>query len=238
MKKDFREKCAQLEYTDERRSNAKLSRTLITAFTALLGVGTPSLARGQVNGIGSSLVIRVENYSSATPATLIRAEREASQILQKTGLQTEWVNCAMEYLAENRSERCRRSSGSDGIELRIVLQTQRKYSWDSEFGYAVVPSFASVYYERVKGVASYDNAAFEAPILLGCVMAHEIGHLLLGPNSHYQSGIMLARWERQQIRQAITGRLSFTEEEAHHIQREVAIRTSQQASHLAMDQFP
>jgi hypothetical protein len=42
------------------------------------------------------------------------------------------------------------------------------------------------------------------PIILGCDIAHEIGHLLLGSESHSASGIMQGHWERGQIRQAVT----------------------------------
>ena len=57
-----------------------------------------------------------------------------------------------------------------------------------------------------------DAAEFEVPILLGCVIAHEIGHLLLGLNSHSGSGIMQRRWERKQITQVMTGTPLFTHE--------------------------
>jgi hypothetical protein len=234
MIKNSRQNCSTLRDTAETGTSSRwlLTAGLLAVLNGVLALGIPPAAKGQITGSGSLLEIRVENYSRATPATLVRAEREASQILQKTGLQTEWTNCTIEGLNENRSESCLGSVESAGVELRIVVETGRKHLRDSEFGFAVVPSFARVYYERVTRVAAFDDAVFEGPILLGCVIAHEIGHLLLGPNSHSQSGIMLARWERQQIRQAVTGRLLFTEEEAHRIRREVAIRTNQQDSHF------
>ena len=63
---------------------------------------------------------------------------------------------------------------------------------DSVFGFAVHPVLASVYYEFALRRARSDDAEFELPIILGCVMAHELGHLLLGSNSHSDKGIMLA----------------------------------------------
>ena len=39
----------------------------------------------------------------------------------------------------------------------------------------------------------------EIPIILGCVITHEVGHLLLGSNSHSGSEIMQGQWERGQI---------------------------------------
>ncbi len=67
-------------------------------------------------------------------------------------------------------------------------------------------------------LAVLDNAEFEVPIILGCVIAHEVGHLLLGSNSHSGSGIMQGHWERGQIRKAMTGNLPFTPEQVKPIQ--------------------
>ena len=80
---------------------------------------------------------------------------------------------------------------------------------DSVFGFAVHPVLASVYYEFALRRAKRDDAEFELPMILGCVMAHELGHLLLGSNSHSDKGIMLPRWEVNQVRQLMMGTLLF-----------------------------
>jgi hypothetical protein len=48
-------------------------------------------------------------------------------------------------------------------------------------------------------------------------MAHEIGHLLLGNSKHSAIGIIQAHWGRDQVRDALTGRLLFTPEESSRI---------------------
>ena len=50
--------------------------------------------------------------------------------------------------------------------------------------------------------------------LLGCVIAHEVGHLLLGSDSHSHEGIMQGRWEDAQLREAGKGDLQFTPSQA------------------------
>jgi hypothetical protein len=72
--------------------------------------------------------------------------------------------------------------------------------------------------------AKSDDAEFEVPIILGCAIAHEVGHLLLGSNSHSGSGIMQRRWERKEMRHAMTGTLLFTPEQAKLIQAETQAR--------------
>jgi hypothetical protein len=110
------------------------------------------------------------------------------------------------------------------IVLRVLSEPTKNRFQDTVFGIAVVPILASVYYDYALRTAERDNAAFEAPIILGCVIAHEIGHLLLGTNSHSGSGVMQQRWERRQIRQAMTGTLLFTPKQAKLIQAEMQKR--------------
>jgi hypothetical protein len=54
----------------------------------------------------------------------------------------------------------------------------------------------------------------EVSQLLGHVMAHEIGHLLLPYGSHAASGIMKAGWDTQQTRLASTHSLTFEPSQA------------------------
>jgi hypothetical protein len=58
--------------------------------------------------------------------------------------------------------------------------------------------------------------------LLGHVMAHEIGHLLLPANSHSSKGLMRGDWDGPQIRNARIGKLSFTETETRLMTRRLA----------------
>jgi hypothetical protein len=55
-------------------------------------------------------------------------------------------------------------------------------------------------------------------------MAHEIGHLLLGVNSHSRTGLMHVPWDDTQREKAYLGTLLFTKKEAKRIQRQVAAR--------------
>jgi len=82
------------------------------------------------------------------------------------------------------------------------------------FGFANSPILASVYSERVIQKAKRDGIEFQAPTLLGNVIAHEIGHLLLGKNGHATTGIMRSKWQRDQIRAALTGNLRFKDTES------------------------
>ena len=54
------------------------------------------------------------------------------------------------------------------------------------------------------------------------VMAHELGHLLLGSNSHAGAGIMRARWQGEELRRVSRSGLWFTnDEQADHMRKKL-----------------
>jgi hypothetical protein len=71
---------------------------------------------------------------------------------------------------------------------------------------------ADVFYAGVEPIQQ--QAGLTAEAILGLVIAHELGHLLLGTNSHAAQGIMRANWKRQDLSLAGKGMLGFTEDQA------------------------
>ncbi len=58
-------------------------------------------------------------------------------------------------------------------------------------------SFAYVFYPRIKQVA--DEWVSSESNVLGRAVAHELGHALLGGHSHTATGIMKARFDRNDV---------------------------------------
>ena len=81
----------------------------------------------------------------------------------------------------------------------------------SEFGLAFTApgdgfgSNLSIFYHRVEELSARRHTS--RALLLGHLIAHEIGHLLLGSNSHSRSGIMHVPWNRSQVERASLGTL-------------------------------
>ena len=95
---------------------------------------------------------------------------------------------------------------------------------DTAFGVAFLMNggtFADVFFDRFKTLRTQNVRPVEASIV-GHVMAHEIGHLLLGSNAHSRHGIMQARWKRDQLRSIATGGLLFTRERAVQMRSKVS----------------
>jgi hypothetical protein len=115
-----------------------------------------------------------------------------------------------------------------GVDLRIVryfASITRVLHYDS-MGFAVGPDAATLSLTWVEKLASLGIA--EEYQVLGGAMAHEIGHLFLGPNSHSPVGIMRAGWKEEDLKRASQAGLMFTADEARRIRAEIRHRQEPQ----------
>lgn len=164
---------------------------------------------------GPAITVLVRNYAQVSRATLAAAEGEAGRILAEAGLRTEWIECPAGPSSTVVSEGpCQKTIEAHDIMLRVLAGPIHNGFQDAVFGFTVHPVLATVYYEYAVRRARSDNADFEVPVILGCVMAHEIGHLLLGPDGHSGGGIMQPRWGSKQVRMLMMGALFFTPEQS------------------------
>lgn len=169
--------------------------------------------------------VLVYNIARAPRAVLAEAEREAGRILSKAGLHASWFECPAANSDAEAKEICQQGWGPPNLGLRILIKPT---SFDNRFqgdplGFAIFPALASVYYDhRLRFVG--DDVGLGLPTILGCFIAHEIGHLLLGSNSHSKQGLMQAGWGERQIHQALAGDLLFTSNEVKLIQAETRTR--------------
>jgi len=71
--------------------------------------------------------------------------------------------------------------------------------------------YSDVFYDRT--LQLHADWKVSLADILGSVMAHELGHLLLGSNSHAGTGIMKARWQGEELGLLSRGNLRFTSEQ-------------------------
>jgi hypothetical protein len=74
--------------------------------------------------------------------------------------------------------------------------------------------------------------------LLGHVISHELGHVLLNLEVHSANGIMRGKWTTREYDDAIHGRLLFTSEQTQILQSEVRRRISMQEALSAANAEP
>jgi hypothetical protein len=181
---------------------------------------------------GLAVTIRVYNYAEASHGTMSRAESEAGRIIGATGVAAVWLDCLvprgqLQPVSQQAGRDCSGPVSGATVLLRILPRSTPANTAlrDTMFGYADGSALASVFYARVEDLArGVVGDETEIPVILGHAMAHEIGHLLLGSDSHSKTGIMCGQWDGKYVERALMGRLVFSPNQAERIQAEVLRR--------------
>jgi hypothetical protein len=194
-----------------------------TAFAAASGSGSD----GELG-----ITVRVYDSAHLRRGTLITAEKQAAFIFRKAGLAVRWCNDPTGSAESLVDSICDQPAGRTGFELRIVprLKAMPGATSDSTQGFAM-GNLATVSYHWAKGA---DLIGFAMPTeILGCIIAHEIGHLLLGPNSHSRTGIMSGDWSPEVLRDAGQCRVLFAPHQAELIRAEVLAKSGKRRASIA-----
>ncbi len=173
-----------------------------------------SLAAG-ADTVSSSVTVRLYTDVQLSPKTLAQVEQEEVRILRQAGVETVWVECKSSV--SDRDPRCQIPPGPGYFVVRIVPKAHK--AADSIFGVAYLANgsgaYSDVFYDSVEKLHQECGASTER--VLGHVIAHELGHLLLGSNAHTESGIMRPHWYAEQLHALERGALFFTPEQARKI---------------------
>ncbi len=175
--------------------------------------------------------VKVYNYADVSPKTMLDAKRHAAKVYRKIGILTTWVDCPFKpEQADNYPECAALGNGPSVLNLQILSKemTQKLGFNTKTFGYALPTRGrefgvrASVFAHKVEELA-YVRRPSKAEIL-GYVMAHELGHLFLGPGSHSSSGLMGFPWGKRRLRMAGEGSLKFTRRQGEVIRARIRDR--------------
>jgi hypothetical protein len=156
------------------------------------------------------------------PDALVRAGEQSSQssiFEENAGLRPAGrVGALGPTLSGLEDGGCLRLDWPTHLAVRVVPQSRR--SINDVFGVAFLSAegtgcYSDVFYDRAAELQTAWNVSLTD--VLGNVMAHELGHLLLGSNSHTATGIMRARWQAAELRRAGEGSLSFNAEQAERM---------------------
>ena len=155
------------------------------------------------------LTVFVAERAATGMHVLAEAERNAAQAFHQAGVEVEWINCD-----EGHGPACGKVSQAD----LVVHLIPRAHTLAGEiFGVAFVENnagvYADVFFDSIQSLRQQDSAISLSPIL-GSVLAHEVGHLLLGSNAHSREGIMQAHWQAEQLDHIAKGQMRFTKEQS------------------------
>jgi hypothetical protein len=155
------------------------------------------------------------------------AERHADRVFLRAGLNVDWVNCGGGPDASLDS-RCAGTIPTGDLVVRIVPRARTLA--EGIFGVSFVAgdtgTYADVFFDPIQQLRALNQGPSLAAIL-GDVIAHELGHLLLGSNAHSRDGIMQPHWQAEQLGRIAKGQMQFTPEQASRMRTKLIVRQKQ-----------
>ena len=182
----------------------------------------------------ATITVRVYDHTHAKPRALHEAEQIASAILSTAGVAVVWLPCLTDDGSSKTAE-CAVPDDPIHLKLHILPRSMSKglRSVHSDaLGFALLGAEltcnAWIFYDRTNDFALEQQLTFER--LLGTVIAHELGHLLLGENAHADAGLMHGYWSRKELLAIEFEQLVFSDVERRGIERGVVARREAAAS--------
>ena len=181
-------------------------------------------------GSDTLVFIHVYNYAHDSPSMLQAAGREATRIFDAADVASHWQLCrSRESASVPDDPGCESPTSDNEFSLRIMQDTPRPQPQrlvPDILGYAVISPehrgvVATVLIQRVIDMAGRSGENISA--LLGRVMAHEIGHLVLGSNDHARTGLMRAVWKLDGSAAMQEADWRFSKEDSARMRRRVTM---------------
>jgi len=164
---------------------------------ATLALGFAQQARAVPDARQDAIRLRVSVFNDAeVPQSVLQAgETRAQAVFRKAGVSLEWLDCGTPGNWHTELG-CLDLAFPTHFSVRLV--TGRQTGSDDIFGQSFLNdqgegNYAKVYLTPLSSAKAL--AVVREGDLLGYVVAHELGHLLLGKNSHSSEGLMRAKWE-------------------------------------------
>ena len=173
----------------------------MTTWMAAWTIGA-ALAAGSQASAEEALTVAVQmvNYAKMPPEDLAHAQAQATAAYRAAGFDVVWSSVSQ------RPDAGSEGTASRSIDVRVVIlsrdMAEKKCRSegldDGVMGVAISAAtearsrIAYIFYDRIVRVALSQDTPVDRG--LGHVLAHEIGHLLIGVNSHSGDGLMRADW--------------------------------------------
>ena len=180
------------------------------AALALVMATTGLDAGGGVSGV--TLTVRLYNGAGVPVPALLSARDTAGAILADSGLRAVIQECGPGFSTDS----CSNPLKANDVVVRVIDAPAVKTNLHPDvFGFTYVVAdtnrgwLATVFANRIGQAAA--RSGVPPATLLGRVMAHEIGHLLLGSGYHGATGLMRAQWRDESLAREGQWRFSIAE---------------------------
>ena len=165
------------------------------------------------------LPVKLFNDAAVENEVLHAAKEQAVWLLKSVCVDLTWVTCPV----VSRSNLTPCQAPVRAMELHILSSPATNDFREDTLGIAMPHlgsgDHAGVFLSRVRQTAARNAGIIGVSDLLGYVMAHEIGHVLLHSTTHSSEGLMRAEYRPADLKKAGQRRLRFTPEQAEAIHR-------------------
>lgn len=173
------------------------------------------------------LTVRLYNAAGIPTEELLEARRIAEPILRDTGMDVTFRMCGHVDSPGSVVDPCDDSLKPFEVVVRVLDAPVFSATLHPQaYGVTYVVEetnrgwLATLFADRIRSAAT--RVEVEHSTLLGRVMAHEVGHLLLGNGYHGDAGVMRAEWPDDLLHSVGTEDWRFSMLEAAAIQRVLA----------------
>jgi len=174
------------------------------------------------------LAVSVFNDAEVPQNVLQVAQRRAETVLDVAGIVLTWLDCGTpDHWVQDIG--CRDIAFPSHLSVRLARNGRHRtgdvfgesFLDDQGFG-----NYASVYVEPLAASKALDVVS--EGDLLGYVVVHELGHLLLGLDSHSADGVMRGKWNFAALQQMARGTLIFSANEAERMRARYLLASARQ----------
>ena len=170
-----------------------------------LFLGLTTWTKAEAQPPNPSVRVLLTDIAGIPEGTLGQAKHEVTRLFERSRISLVWID------AGECHERC--------LFVRTIAKPIGTKGLDNPLVVGVAPGtreargrFAWVFYDRVRIYSA--ELGLSVPQMLGHVIAHELGHLLLPHGAHSVAGVMRAGWDRAQVKTVVEGLVTFTPDQA------------------------
>jgi hypothetical protein len=184
------------------------------AFQVLLASAAAVGLPGDGAAAPERVLVQVMNSASVSPQMLTQAQHSVTTIYHDIGVDVVWTGSAP-------------ASPTDRAVLIEIVSTALPDVSAKAMGVALrdpltlSAQVAYVFYDRIKDIGLRSHYPV-TPQILGAVIAHELGHLLLPYGSHSPTGLMRAEWNEYELQGLNFSRMRFTSLQGDLIRQRLA----------------